>query len=249
MWTKESNENKSREPRRYKYRKENFYFNIQLIFSLIILIVSFALKYSDDYIFAYTKENYTEFFETDKFIENSFSYNSFVENIYNELQVRFGELITVFNNFTAKGSADIYPNNVSNKKYVIDEKGIIPVKGYISSPYGIRTNPFNKKEKEFHTGLDIAAPEGSFIRCAFEGVVTKAEYNSKAGNHIRILSENGIETLYAHNQFNFVKTGDTVLSGQVIASVGETGNATGPHLHFEFIANGIRYNPAYVLDI
>ena len=64
MWTKDNAENKGSEPKRYKYGKENLYFNIQLILSLIILIVSFALKYSDDYIFAYTKENYTEFLRT-----------------------------------------------------------------------------------------------------------------------------------------------------------------------------------------
>ena len=234
--------------KKYIY-KDNIYFNIQLIFTAIIILSSFLLKNSSENIFNYTKDNYNQFFETDKFIENSFSYNSFMENMYNELQIRFGQLVSVFNNFNGKGKADIYPTNVSTEQYYIEEKGIIPVNGYISSPYGIRSDPFNKSKKEFHTGMDIAAAKGRYICAAFDGVVLKSSYSDTAGNYIRIKSENGVETLYAHNQFNLVKEGDKVLAGQVIATIGETGKATGPHLHFEFIADGVRYNPAYVLTI
>ena len=172
-----------------------------------------------------------------------------MEKIYNELQIRFGQLVSVFNNFNGKGKADIYPTNVSTEKYYIEEKGIIPVKGHISSPYGIRSDPFNKSKKEFHTGMDIAAAKGTYICAAFDGVVLKSSYSDTAGNYIRIKSENDVETLYAHNQFNLVKEGDKVLAGQVIATIGETGKATGPHLHFEFTADGVRYNPACVLTI
>ena len=229
--------------------KDNIYFNIQLIFTAVIILSSFLLKNSSENIFNYTKDNYNQFFETDKFIENSFSYNYFMENMYNELQIRFGQLVSVFNNFNGKGKADIYPTNVSTEKYYIEEKGIIPVNGYISSPYGIRSDPFNKSKKEFHTGMDIAAAKGTYIRAAFDGVIIKSSCSATAGNYIKIVSENNIETLYAHNQFNLVKQGDRVLAGQVIATIGETGKATGPHLHFEFIADGVRYNPAYVLTI
>ena len=69
------------------------------------------------------------------------------------------------------------------------------------------------------------------------------------GNYIRISSENNITTLYAHNQFLFVKEGDSVLAGQIIATMGDTGYATGPHLHFEFIVDGIRYNPVYAIEL
>ena len=232
-----------------KNRDNNLYFNIQIVFMMIILLTSFILKNSNSSTFEYVKANYREFFETDTYIESTFSYNSFIEKMQNELQIRFGQLITVFNYINSKGSADIYPDNVSLKKISIDKKGITPLKGYISSPYGIRTNPFNSKEKEFHTGLDIAAPKGTFIKAAFSGTVIAAGESQIAGNYIRIESDGDITTLYAHNQFNFVKEGDRVLAGQVIAATGETGLATGPHLHFEFIVDGTRYNPVYALDI
>ena len=248
MWTKET-ASSEKATKNVNTKKENIYFNIQLIFVAIILMASFVLKSSDEYVYLYAKENYQEFFETDKFMENTFSYNAFMEKMYNEIQIRYGQLVAVFNDFNGKGSADTYPSNVSNKKYSIANRGVLPVKGYISSPYGMRTNPFKPKQKEFHTGMDIAASKGTFIYAAFDGTVSKSTYSSIAGNNIRIISADGIETMYAHNQFNLVKEGDTVMAGQVIATVGDTGNATGPHLHFEFIANGIRYNPAYVLKI
>lgn len=248
MWIKET-DSFGKKDVSTKNKNENLFLYIQLIFTAIILVVSLVLKTSEDYIYIYAKENYQEFFETDKYMENTFSYASFMEKMYNELQIRFGQLVTVFNNFSGKGSADIYPDNVSLKKYVLNQKGVLPVKGYISSPYGIRTNPFNSKQKEFHTGMDIASAKGTFILAAFDGTVSKSGYSSIAGNHIRILSDSGIETFYAHNQFNLINEGDNVLAGQIIGTVGETGYATGPHLHFEFIADGIRYNPAYILEI
>ena len=239
----------SKKKKKKSQYKENLYFNIQLVFAIIVISVSFLLKNSDEKTFIFSKESYQEFFETDSFMENTFSYNAFIEKMYNELQIRYGQLVTVFNSWNGKGSADIYPANASSEKYHIEEKGILPVKGYISSSYGIRTDPFDSKKKEFHTGIDIATAKGTYIRSAFSGTVIKAGYSDTAGNYIRISSAGGIETLYAHNQFNLVKEGDKILAGQVIATIGATGRATGPHLHFEFLADGIRYNPAYILQI
>ncbi len=258
MWQKDiSDSNKhtelekeySKVIKKQKHKDNNIYFNIQLAFMAVLLVSSFILKSGNSGTFEYAKANYKEFFETDSYVESTFSYKSFIEKMYNELQIRYGQLVTVFNHINGKGSADIYPDNVSLKKYIPENKAVTPAKGYISSPYGVRTNPFNSKEKEFHTGLDIAAPKGTFIKAAYDGIVISADNSAVAGNYIRIQSADDITTLYAHNQFNFVKTGDKVLAGQVIAAMGDTGMATGPHLHFEFIVNGIRYNPVYALDI
>lgn len=259
MWQKEITEENKISPLSDEYIKiikksnkkseNNLYIHFQIMFMAILLIVSFALKGGNSDTFEFAKNNYVDFFETDRYIESTFSYNTFVEKMQNELQLRFGKLMTVFNNFTGQGSADIYPDNVSTKKYNLENKGVTPANGYISSPYGIRTNPFNTKKKEFHTGMDIAAPKGTFIKAAFDGVVIAAGSSATAGNYIRIQSADNIATLYAHNQFLLVKEGDSVLAGQVIATMGRTGLATGPHLHFEFIVNGTRYNPVYAIDI
>ena len=72
--------------------------------------------------------------------------------------------------------------------------------------------------------------------------------HSSYGNYLRILHADGDETLYAHMQYLFVRTGQAVTAGQVLGTVGETGNATGPHLHFEILHKGLRYDPSEALQ-
>ncbi|MBE6865804.1 MAG: M23 family metallopeptidase [Ruminococcaceae bacterium] len=229
--------------------ESNIYLYFQIMFMTVMIVVSFVLKNGGNDTFEFAKDNYKQIFEKDNFAESTFSYKTFIEEMQNELQYRYGQLISVFNNLNSQGSADIYPDNVSTEKIIISEKGVLPAKGYISSPYGIRKNPFNSKEKEFHTGIDIASAKGTFIKSAFDGTVISAGSNNIAGNFVRIQSSDNIVTLYAHNQFLLVKTGDKVIAGQVIATMGDTGMTTGPHLHFEFIYNGTRYNPVYAINI
>lgn len=96
-----------------------------------------------------------------------------------------------------------------------------------------------------HTGMDIAANTGTAVYAAASGTVTKAVYNSTGyGYHIIISHGGGIETLYGHNSKLYVKAGDWVEQGQLIAAVGRTGRASGPHCHFEVRVNGKYMNPA-----
>ena len=96
-----------------------------------------------------------------------------------------------------------------------------------------------------HTGLDIAANTGTAVYASAAGTVTKAVYNSTGyGYHLIISHGGGVETLYAHNSKMYVKVGDWVEQGQLIAAVGRTGRATGPHVHFEVRINGKYMNPA-----
>lgn len=96
-----------------------------------------------------------------------------------------------------------------------------------------------------HTGMDIAANSGTAVYAAASGTVTKAVYNSTGyGYHIIISHGGGVETLYGHNSKLHVKAGDWVEQGQLIASVGRTGRASGPHCHFEVRINGKYMNPA-----
>lgn len=96
-----------------------------------------------------------------------------------------------------------------------------------------------------HTGMDIASPAGTAIYASASGIVTKAVYNTTGyGYHIIINHGGGVETLYGHNSKLYVKVGDWVNQGQLIAAMGRTGRATGNHVHFEIRINGRYMNPA-----
>ncbi|MEA4972977.1 hypothetical protein SDC9_64234 [bioreactor metagenome] len=124
-----------------------------------------------------------------------------------------------------------------------------PVEGryYVSSDYCGRISPVGNGY-EFHTGLDIPAPEGYDIEAAEGGVVTSAELIDGYGETIIINHGDGLSTLYGHISKMLVSEGDTVERGQVIALCGATGNATGNHLHFEVRVNGEHINPWEYLE-
>ncbi|MBQ8203195.1 MAG: peptidoglycan DD-metalloendopeptidase family protein [Clostridia bacterium] len=100
-----------------------------------------------------------------------------------------------------------------------------------------------------HQALDIRAPKGTSIFAVADGVVTDTGYTNSYGYYVMIRHNNGITTMYAHASQLCVKEGESVKSGDVIALVGRTGNATGNHLHFEVIVNGVRKNPAPYLGL
>lgn len=114
-----------------------------------------------------------------------------------------------------------------------------PVSGVITSRFGVRSN----LRKSSHTGLDIAAGTGTPIGAAASGTVTFSGRKGSYGNMIVITHANGVQTYYGHCSKLYVSAGTQVSQGQTIASVGSTGNSTGPHLHLEVRVNGIAYNP------
>ena len=113
----------------------------------------------------------------------------------------------------------------------------------VSSGYTI-TSRYGARSGGTHTGLDVAAPTGTTIVAAAGGTVTYVNYsNVSYGNCVKISHGNGVETLYAHCSAIYVSAGQTVAQGQAIATVGSTGNSTGPHLHLEIRVNGTTLNP------
>jgi len=122
---------------------------------------------------------------------------------------------------------------------------IIPLHGTITSRYGPR------EETEIvsgnHKGIDIGVNEGTIFYAAMEGTVTEISGEGSYGNHIFI--QNGdVITLYAHCKTIYLQEGETIKQGMQIGEVGSTGNATGPHLHFEIRKDGRTVNPEYILD-
>lgn len=117
-------------------------------------------------------------------------------------------------------------------------------KGYVSSNFGRRIDPFNGK-MAWHQGLDFATGStGEKVLAVAAGVVTFAGQRQGYGKVVQINHGNGYETLYAHDESLKVKVGDVVKKGQVVALSGNSGRSTGPHLHFEVHKNGRVVDPA-----
>ncbi len=116
---------------------------------------------------------------------------------------------------------------------------VTPIEGTITSRYGVSS----RIRKSTHTGLDISAVTGTDIKVVADGTVISAGYSGSYGYLVKVDHGNGVETWYAHTSKMYVKKGDTVKAGDVIAAVGSTGNSTGPHLHLEIRIDGKTVNP------
>ena len=121
-----------------------------------------------------------------------------------------------------------------------------PVNGRISSIFGLRRF-FNEQERRPHSGLDIAAAEGTPIIAVADGTVIDTGDFFFSGNMIYLDHGQGIVTLYAHLSKISVKPGDKIKQGEIIGLVGQTGRVTGPHLHFAVYANQTLIDPIFML--
>ena len=118
---------------------------------------------------------------------------------------------------------------------------------YLSSPYGYRVHPIDGTWK-FHSGVDLAGPEGTPIVATRDGTVTAAAYHSGNGNYVTINHGDGFSSSYLHMTHDVVSVGQKVKAGQVIGYMGNTGYSKGNHLHFTIYYNGSTVNPADYLD-
>lgn len=118
-------------------------------------------------------------------------------------------------------------------------------RGMVTSEFGWRPNPFGGSGGEGHAGLDLGAPKGTPIHAARDGVVSSVvdSGSSGYGYHVVIDHGDGMVTLYGHCSKVYVRSGQAVKQGDVIAAVGSTGRSTGNHLHFEIRVNGKAVNP------
>jgi len=137
----------------------------------------------------------------------------------------------------------------TTRAFFLDVKMRTPLDHYwLSSDYGYRPSPFNG-EKQFHRGIDMAAPEGTPVFACKEGrVISIVRMDPTFGNYIVIKHPSGLSSIYAHlSKIKVSKNGEKVATGQEIGLVGKTGRVTGPHLHFEIRQNGQATNPnAYI---
>ncbi|WP_196001298.1 M23 family metallopeptidase [Clostridium sp. 1001271B_151109_B4] len=147
------------------------------------------------------------------------------------------ELDRIINNVSGSNGSNDVDNNLQT------ESGFLrPISGRITSYYGYRINPVTGEYK-LHKGIDYAGNYGDPIKASKSGVVEYSGWITGYGNTIILGHGNGVQTLYPHAQTLEVDYGDTVKQGDVIATVGSTGNSTGPHLHFEIRINGEAVDP------
>ena len=140
------------------------------------------------------------------------------------------------------------------KKRILASSGVVltydggafkfPVASYtrVSDEYGPRIHP-TLKVPQFHNGVDLAAPKGTAIYAAYDGVVVAATYGGTMGNYVMIDHGDGLYTIYMHASALYVKKDDIVVRGETIAAVGSTGRSTGNHLHFSVRLNGQYTSP------
>ena len=121
------------------------------------------------------------------------------------------------------------------------------VGGKITSIFGPRRNPFQRKKRSFHRGIDIATKQGTKFRATRSGIVVRSSRMGGYGNCIFIQHAQGYISIYAHNRRNLVRKGQLVKTGQIIGTVGKTGLVTGSHLHFEIRKSSQAINPLTVL--
>jgi murein DD-endopeptidase MepM/ murein hydrolase activator NlpD len=140
------------------------------------------------------------------------------------------------------------PENVSYSMLPLPFEYTSPVRGYTSSGFGYRLHPIIGTVK-FHYGTDFAANAGDDILAFADGTVIAAGESDTYGLYIIIGHADGYQTLYAHCSKVLVTFGESVKKGQKIAYVGQTGETTGPHLHFELMKDGIYLNPEFYLSV
>jgi len=134
------------------------------------------------------------------------------------------------------------------RSIIASTPSIWPTMGWLTSGFGMRNSPFSRQRK-MHEGMDVAASIGTLIRAPADGLVVHAGQESGYGRLVMIDHGYGITTRYGHCSEILVMVGQRIHRGDPLATVGSTGSATGPHLHYEVRVNGIPVNPhSYILE-
>ena len=168
-----------------------------------------------------------------------------------QLMARMEQEITAL-----EGAAKHQESSFSELKHFLENKrthlsctpAIWPVRGWLTGTFGYRLSPFTG-QKQLHEGLDIAASPMTSIIAPADGTVFYSGFMPGWGNVLILNHGYGCRTFFAHNARNLVSSGKNVKRGEVIAYVGNTGQSTGPHLHYEVHINGVPRDPLkYIID-
>lgn len=163
-----------------------------------------------------------------------------LKSIEHSLEMRLEQMAVLQN---------LFKNKLRKEELILAGWGKPVSKGWVSSFFGYRTDPFSGK-RLLHAGVDVAGECGTQIMAVASGVVNIAEDRGAYGKLIEINHGDGFATRYAHNKDMFVSAGDLVRKGQAIATMGSSGRSTGPHVHFEVRKDGAPVDPGrYFADL
>ena len=175
------------------------------------------------------------------------SQRSETEEFAFETEAEIDHLLRV-SEFELSAYQEVETSMMSIKDRLEHTPSIWPSRGWLSRGYGMKNDPFTGV-RQMHRGIDIANHTGTPIIATANGKVKSTRKNGGMGKTIVIDHGYGVMTKYAHNSVHFVKSGDKVKRGQRVATVGNTGRSTGPHLHYEVLVNGLPKNPKdYILS-
>ena len=163
------------------------------------------------------------------------------ENLFESLVNSEGSIIALEKQFKAFQTSLITSSETVTQSYVPHYVSPVSV-GYISSSFGMRRDPINGLRKK-HNGIDLAARKGTAITPIAHGFVTFAGRKGAYGNMVEVQHSPSLKSRYAHLEKILVKKGDVVKQGDKIATMGDTGRVTGPHLHLEVWKDNKAINP------
>ena len=168
-------------------------------------------------------------------------------SLMREMHDQIDQLSTASTNQQA-GFQSLLKDLEDQQNLLASTPAIRPVRGWTTSKFGYRISPFTGR-REFHKGYDIATKKGSPILATADGVVTFIGRKGLLGNTIIINHGHGLVTRYAHCDKFLKKRGEKVKRWEQIATVGNSGRSTGPHVHYQVDLNGVPVNPEkYMLD-
>ena len=243
-----------------KTSKQKTYLGSKILLEMIILLLSatvvFAVK-NKDYIFteeflgscAQYNVNLTEKLGgvMDFFVDDTDSNEVFINNTENTVSTNVDDSTQVVETPAEQTQTQTSQNIIIDSESLKNNYSFIkPIEGIVTSGFGARESS-NSNVTSNHTGIDIATDSGTHIKSAIFGTVVQVSNEGDYGNHVKICKDN-VTTLYAHCEEIFVSEGQEITQGQEIASVGSTGNSTGPHLHFEIRIDDIPINPAEIIE-
>ncbi len=198
-------------------------------------------------------------FKPSESVEAAFSGNVATESSANEITLdsfdvtsdETGETVAVGEIINGSGGGDIESKEAvkgtSFAPYYVSVDPVLPVENArITSRFGYRTNPVSGNYG-FHTGLDLAAEEGTPVSAAFYGRVAQTGESDVWGKYVLMEHSDGFATYYCHLSEIYVEENAVIRQGETIGLVGSTGWSTGPHLHFEIRINGVRVDPEKLL--